>query len=213
MPSSCGDPAIASCNATAVAGAIGTAGRFNSDRDPGVHLGEIEPDRAIAAASTYVDRGAVAFAIQNALDLRLGKMTDRALVGDGPRGWLVVSHDGYLLNDRNDVLRLASRRPTFQISPHVKQRQYDATVTDLLVVLMSLERQAGQAVGAATDPSGLLPPVLSVSRIPLPWLLPARHPRSQGLRTLASVTASLMCRSSLRRPWSSLHPVRAVRVG
>jgi hypothetical protein len=111
----------------------------------------------------------VSFAIQLALDLRLREMTDRALMGDRTRGELVVSHKGYLLNDPKDVLRLASRRPTFQISPHMTQRQYDATVTTLLVVLMSSERQAGQAVGGAVmDVLTSLRAVLCISRIYVP---------------------------------------------
>ena len=43
--------------------------------------------------------------------------------------------------------RFRSCRATFQTSPQRTQRQYEASVTVLLVVMMSLERHSGQLVG------------------------------------------------------------------
>jgi hypothetical protein len=44
---------------------------------------------------------------------------------------------------------LASRRATFQTSPHATHRQYASVVAALLVVVMSDDRHEGHAVGAA----------------------------------------------------------------
>jgi hypothetical protein len=47
--------------------------------------------------------------------------------------------------------RFRSWRATFHTSPHRTQRQYDESVTVLLVVTISLERHSGQFVGDGAD--------------------------------------------------------------
>lgn len=69
------------------------------DRHPCIHLRQVEPDGAFAGSSTHVNRRSVSFAVQLALDLRLWKMTHRALMESRTRGKLVVRHSGYLLTD------------------------------------------------------------------------------------------------------------------
>jgi hypothetical protein len=49
---------------------------------------------------------------------------------------------------------LASRRATFQTSPHETHRQYASVVAALLVVMISDERHEGHVVGAATGSVG-----------------------------------------------------------
>jgi hypothetical protein len=49
---------------------------------------------------------------------------------------------------------LASRRATFQTSPHVTHRQYASGVAALLVVVISDDRHEGHVVGAATGSLG-----------------------------------------------------------
>lgn len=41
-------------------------------------------------------------------------------------------------------------RSTFHTSPHEPHRQYDDALTTLLAVFTSVDRQAGQCVGAST---------------------------------------------------------------
>jgi hypothetical protein len=96
----------------------------------------------------------VLFASQLALDLGLGKVADRAVVHGGTRREFVVGHGRQLLNEPNLLYRLASRRATFQTSPHVTHRQYAFSVTALLVVVISDDRHEGHVVGAATGSVG-----------------------------------------------------------
>ena len=136
----------------------------SSDSHPCVHFGQIVRDGAVALSCTHVDRGSQSVAVQLALNLRLRKLTDRAPMDNLLRGTLLISHVDYLLNRLKDELGLASRRPTFQISPHVTQRQYDSSLTDLLAVLISTERQVGHLAGAATGVLTSLGPVFNMSR-------------------------------------------------
>ena len=51
---------------------------------------------------------------------------------------------------RRGEYRLAPSRFSFQTSPHLRQRQYDAAVTVLLVVVSSVDRHAGHTLGGGT---------------------------------------------------------------
>ena len=51
------------------------------DRDPGLHLGEIDGDAALAEPGTYVNRRSERLLTESSPQLRLRLMTDRTLVG------------------------------------------------------------------------------------------------------------------------------------
>ncbi len=124
---------------------------------PRVDFGQIDTKNTFTRPRTDIVRRAVRFPVQLALDSRLRGMTDRTNVQhNGVSRGLGSAHRCRLLNESKAVYRFVSRRLTFHTSPHLVHRQYVDAVTTLLVVVSSVDRQAGHADGVVTGSSASL---------------------------------------------------------